>query len=103
MRINVEAEIRDLKRRVGAIERSLESPRRHVSALHKDLLAFQARTEQWFDRTLGRSGQVSGRFDAIDSALDEIECGLRALRADMPRIIRRAVLDALGPNPGKKP
>jgi hypothetical protein len=94
--MNIDAEIRDLKSRVSAIERSLESPHQHVSALHKDLLAFQARTEQWFDRTLGRSGRVAGRFDAIDGALDRIEHHLHGIRTDMPGIVRCALRDALG-------
>ena len=96
MRINIDDEIRDLKRRVSAIERSLESPHQHVSALHKDLLAFRVRTEEWFNRIGGRSGHVDGRFDKIDGTFDRIERHLRGIRTDMPGIVRRALRDALG-------
>jgi hypothetical protein len=50
--------------------------------------------EQRFDRVLGRHGRVSGRFDKIDGKLDRIARGLRGLRADMPKIVRRALRDA---------
>jgi hypothetical protein len=90
-----EVEMRDLKRRVSEIEGSFAGTVLHISELHKDLLAFQARMEQRFDRVLGRHGRVSGRFDKIDGKLDRIERGLRGLRADMPKIVCRAVRDAL--------
>jgi hypothetical protein len=92
---NIELEMRDLKRRVREIERTFAGPTLQISALHKDLLAFQARMEQRFDRVLGRHGRVSGRFDKIDGKLDRIERGLNGLRADLPKIVRRAVRDAL--------
>jgi hypothetical protein len=103
MSTNIEREIRDLKRRVGDIEGSFTDPALHISELHKDLLAFQARMEQRFDRVLGRHGRVSGRFDKIDGKLDRIERGLRGLRADMPKIVRRAVREALGDQTRRKP
>jgi hypothetical protein len=49
MAINVEAEIRDLKRRVGEIEGSFGFPTQQIKSVHKNLLAFQAKTEQRFD------------------------------------------------------
>jgi hypothetical protein len=55
-----------------------------ISALHKDLLAFRARTEQWFDK-------IDGRFGRMDARLDRIDSHLRRLRRDMPRIIAKAV------------
>jgi hypothetical protein len=84
-----------MSKRRSEIEGSFAGTALHISALHKDLLAFQARMEQRFDRVLGRHGRVSGRFDKIDGKLDRIERGLRGLRADMPKIVRRAVRDAL--------
>jgi hypothetical protein len=59
--------------------------------------------EQRFDRVLGRHRRVSGRFDKIDGKLDRIERGLRGLRADMPRIVRRAIREAVRANARKKP
>ena len=73
MATDVETEIRDLKRRVGVIESSFMFLTQHMKAFHKDLLAFQARTEQ-------RLGKLDGR-------LDMVERRIRDLREDMPGIV----------------
>ena len=88
--MNVEAEIRDLKRRVSEIEGSFGFLTQQIKGVHKDLLAFQARTEQRFD-------QVDGKLDKIDGRLDLVH---RGLRTDMPKIVGDAVRDVLG---GGKP
>ena len=59
MAMNVEAEIRDLKRRVSGLEGSCGEGTfgflvHQISDLHKDLLAFQEKTEQRFDKVDGR-------------------------------------------------
>src|SRR5713226_5689293 len=84
MAMDVEAEIRDLKRRVSEIEGSFGFPTQQIRGVHKDLLAFQARTEQRFDK-------VDGRFDKVDSRLDRVEKGMRSLREDMPGIVGSAM------------
>ena len=90
MGMNIEAEICDLKRRVSEIEGSFGFLTQQIKGVHKDLLAFQARTEQRFD-------QVDGRLDKIDGRLDLVH---RGLRTDMPKIVGDAVRDVLG---GGKP
>ena len=80
-----------MRRRVSEIDSTFADTALHLSALHKDLLAFQARMEQRFDRVLGRHG----RFDRIDGKFERVERELLRLRADMPKIVRRAVCDAL--------
>jgi hypothetical protein len=92
--MSAKVEIRDLKRRVSEFEGTFMDTVLHISQLHKDILAFQARMEQRFDRVLGKHGQ-SGRFDRVDGKFDRIERELRGLRADMPTIVRRALRDAL--------
>ena len=84
--MNVEAEIRDLKRRVSEIEGSFGFLMQQVRGVHKDLLAFQARTEQRFER-------VESRLDRHDSRLDRIEKGV--LREDLPGIVSNATRAAL--------
>jgi hypothetical protein len=86
MSMNVEAEIRDLKRRVGEIEGSFGFLTQQIKTVHKDLLAFQAKTEQSFDK-------VAGRFDKIDGQLDHVDRGIRGLRTDMPKIVGDALRD----------
>ena len=50
MAINVEAEIRVLKRRVGELEGSFGFLTQQVKAVHKDLLAFETKTEERFKK-----------------------------------------------------
>jgi hypothetical protein len=84
MAMNVEAEIRELKRRVAEIEGSFGFLTQQVKAVHKDLLTFQERTEEKFE-------QVNGRFDKVDGRLDRLENDVRGLRRDMPGIVATAM------------
>jgi predicted nucleic acid-binding Zn-ribbon protein len=86
MSMNVEAEIRDLKRRVAEIEGSFGFLTQQIKSVHKDLLAFQEKTEQRFDK-------IDGRFDKVDGRLDHLDRGLRGLRNDMPKIVGDALRD----------
>jgi hypothetical protein len=79
MAMNVEAEICDLKRRVGEIEGSFGFPTQQIKSVHKDLLAFQAKAEQRF-------AAVDARFDQVDGRLDRVDTGLRRLREEMPEL-----------------
>lgn len=94
MAINVEAEIRDLKRRVSEFEGSFGFLTQQVKGVHRDLLGFQAKTEQRFD-------QVDGRFDKVEGRLDRVEKGVRDLRHDMPGIVGSAMRDVLRDRRGK--
>ena len=79
--MDVEAEIRDLKRRVGELEGSFEFLTQQVRAVHKDLLEFRQATEQRLDR-------IDARFDRIDARFDRLE-------STLPNIIADAVGEAL--------
>jgi chromosome segregation ATPase len=94
MPMNVEAEIRDLKRRVSEIEGSFGFLMQQIRGVHKDLLAFQARAEQRFER-------IEARLDRHDSRLDRIEKGVRGLREDLPGILSNAMRAALRERNGK--
>jgi hypothetical protein len=84
MDMDVEAEIRDLKRRVSEIEGSFGFLTQQIKGVHKDLLAFQAKTEKRFE-------QIDGRFENMDGRLDRVDTGLRRLRDDMPGIVVSAI------------
>jgi archaellum component FlaC len=106
MAMNVEAEIRDLKRRVSELEGSFGFLTRQVKDVHKDVLAFQARTEQRFERVDRRLDKVDGRLDRVEGKLDQVDRGLRGMRDDMPGIVGDAVRTALrdrGPKTRKTP
>jgi hypothetical protein len=79
---------------------SFEILSQQIESLHKDLLAFQAKTMQRFDKIEGRlddRGRDSlGKFRKIDGHLDGIQRELRGLRADIPKIVRNAMRDVLG-------
>ena len=96
--MDVEAEIRDLKRRVSEMERSFGFLTQQIKGVHRDLLAFQARTEQRFDEL---TGKVEGRFAKVEGRLDRVESEVRGLRKDMPGIVGDAMRAALGERPGK--
>ena len=93
--MNVEAEIRDLKRRVSELEGSFGFLTDQVKGVHKDLLAFQEKTEQRFDRIDGRFEQVDGRLHKVDGRLDHIETNIKDLRHDMPGIVGDAMREVL--------
>src|ERR1700686_3430102 len=64
MAMNIEAEIRDLKRRVSELEGSFGFLSQQIKAVHKDLLAFQTRAEQRFIKPaehVSQFGECDGR------------------------------------------
>jgi predicted nucleic acid-binding Zn-ribbon protein len=87
MSMNVEAEIRDLKRRVGELEGSFGFLTQQVKAVHKDLLAFEAKTEQQFKK-------VDERFDQVDRRFDHLERKVDGLAKALPGIVGDAVREA---------
>ena len=95
MAMDVEAEIRDLKRRVGELEGSFGFLTQQIKGVHKDLLAFQAITKHRFDKVEGRLDKVEGRLGGVEGRLDRVEKGVRTLREDMPAIVGSAVRDGL--------
>jgi archaellum component FlaC len=96
MTINVEAEIRDLKRRVSELEGSFGFLTQQVKTVHRDLLAFQEKTEQRFD-------QVDDKLDKMDGRLNHIERDVRGLRTDMPKMVADTMREVLAEKPRKKP
>lgn len=94
MTMNVEAEIRDLKRRLSEIEGSFGFLTQQIKGVHKDLLAFQAKAEQRFDK-------IDGRIDKVDGRLDRVEKGVHSLRADMPGIVASAMREVTREQRGK--
>ena len=101
MSMDVEAEIPDLKRRVGELEGSFGFLTRQVGDVHKDLLAFEARTEERFDKVDQHFDKVDGRLDKIDGRLDHLDTGLRGLRTDMPKIVGDTMREVLREQKGR--
>jgi hypothetical protein len=95
MAMNVEAEICDLKRRVGELEGTFGFPTEQIQSVHRDLLTFQARTESRLDRVESRLDRVEGRLGGVEGRLDRIEKEVRGLRKDMPGIVATTMRDVL--------
>ena len=108
MAMNVEAEIRDLKRRVSELEGSFGFLTRQISDVHKDLLAFEAKTEQRFgqvdkrfDQIDGRLDKVEGRLNRVENRIGRVEGGVNGLREDLPGIVGDAMRAVLRETRGK--
>jgi predicted RNase H-like nuclease (RuvC/YqgF family) len=102
MSMNVEAEIRDLKRRVSELEGSFGFLTQQVKTMHRDLLAFQEKTEQRFDQVDKRFDKIDGRLDKVDSRLDHLDRDVRELRTDMPKIVGDTMREVLAEQSRKK-
>jgi hypothetical protein len=101
MPMDVEAEIRDLKRRVSELEGSFGFLTQQVQGVHKDLLAFQERTEERFNQVDQRFDNVDSGLDKIDGRLDHFDIGLRGLHTDMPKIVAETMREVLREQRGK--
>jgi hypothetical protein len=87
MAMDLEAEIRDLKRRVGELEGSFGFLTRQIQGVHKDLLSFDGKTD-------GKLREHDGRFDRLDQEV-------KRLRADMPKIVGDTMREVLREQKGK--
>jgi predicted RNase H-like nuclease (RuvC/YqgF family) len=85
MAMDVEAEIRDLKRRVNELEGSFGFLTRQVQDVHKDLLSFEEKTER-------KLREHDGRFDALDRKID---VKIDGLTKALPGIVGDAVREVL--------
>jgi hypothetical protein len=93
MAMNVEAEIRDLKRRVGELEGSFGFLTQQIQNVHKELLTFEEKSEQRFDR-------LESKVDALDRKIDTKIDGLAKA---LPGIISDTMREVLRERPPKKP
>ena len=78
--MDLEAEIRDLKRRDSELEGTFGFLTRQVQGVHKDLLSFEEKTQK-------KLQEHDGRFDKVDGRFDRLETQIRGLRIDMPKIV----------------
>ena len=88
MPMNIEAEIRELKRRVSELEGSFGFLTRQVQGVHKDLLEFGEKTDK-------KLREHDGRFDRLDHEI-------KGLRSDIPKIVGETIREVLGEQRGKR-
>jgi hypothetical protein len=87
MAMDVEAEIRDLKRRVGEPEGSFGFLTRQIQGVHKDLLAFEEKTDK--------------KLLEHDARFDRLEQDIRGLRTDLPKFVGDTMREVLHEHRGK--
>lgn len=98
MPMDVEAEIRDLKRRVDELEGSFGFLTRQVRGVHEDLLRFEEKTDGKLREHDGRFDQVDKRFDRLEHKVDgldrKIDSKIDGLAKALPGIVGDAVREA---------
>lgn len=82
--MNVEAEILDLKRRVGDLEGALSVLTGQLRAVHPEIVALKESTGQHLER-------MAGAVARVDQRLEGVEVQVWSLRDDLPEIVRAAV------------
>ena len=93
--MDVEAEIRDLKRRVGELEGGFGFLTQQVRGVHLDLLSFQSKTVDRFDKADGRLDKVDNRLGSVEKRLDKVEVAVTGLREDLPTLVGDVMREVL--------
>ncbi len=83
-RMDIEAEIRDLKRRVGDLEGAVSVLTGQFSKVHPDLLSLTTTTAARFDRVDDQVGRLVERLDLVNTQV-------WSLRDDLPELIAQAM------------
>lgn len=86
--MNIEAEIRELKRRVSELEGSFGFLTGQLRDVHRSLLGFQQETNQRFDGVDARFDRVDARFDGVDARFDGVEARLERVEQTIDKLPR---------------
>lgn len=96
---DVEAEIRDFKRRVSELEGSFGSPTRQIQGVHKDLLDFEEKTSKKFAEHDSRFDRLETKVDNLDrkiNSLDrKIDVKVDGLAKSLPTIVSESMREVL--------
>lgn len=76
MAMDLEAEIRDLKRRVSELEGSFGFLTQQIQGVHKDLLSFEESTDSKLREHDTRFDRLDAKIDAVDRKIDNKVDGL---------------------------
>ena len=96
--MDVEAEIRDLKRRVSELEGSFGFLTEQVKRVHKDLLRFEEKTDAKLREHDTRFGRLDAKLDGIERKIDVKVDGLAKA---LPVIMSDAVREVMRERGGK--
>lgn len=84
-----------MKRRSTDLEGSFGCLARELQNLHRDLLAFETKTED-------KLKERNKRFGKVDSELDYLRRDVGGLRADLSKIVGDAIREANAEKPRRK-
>jgi hypothetical protein len=79
--MDMEGEIRDLKRRVGELEGGFGFLTQQVRTVHLDLLGFQS--------------QTSARFDKVEKEVRAVKAEVASLREELPTVVGNVMREVL--------
>lgn len=99
MPMDVEAEIRDIKRRIAEPEGPFGFLTRRVQGVHKDMLSFEEKTERKLRELDGRFDRLDGKLDSLDR---QIDAKVDGLAKTLPAIVVDAVREANRDREGKR-
>lgn len=86
--MDVEAEIRDLKRRVGELEGSYSFLTGQLRDVHRSVLGFQAQTNERFDTLEGKVDGLEGKVDGLEHRFDGLERNVDQLPRALAEVVR---------------
>jgi predicted nucleic acid-binding Zn-ribbon protein len=99
MAMNVEAEIRELQRRVGELEGSFGFLTNQVKNVHKDLLAFQEEMGDFKESMEQFKSDTGRRFERVEASINGLRKDLQAsnngLRKELTEIVASTMREVL--------
>lgn len=105
MAMDIEAEIRDLKRRVNELEGSFGFLTRQVQGVHKDLLRFEEKTDRKLQEHDARFDRLEAKIEGVDQkigSLDrKIDTKIDGLAKALPGIVGDVVREVMREERGK--
>ena len=93
--MNVETEIRDLKRRVGELEGGFGFLMQQVRGVHRDLIGFQEETKAHFEGLDRDIAVLKADVAVLKADVTTIKIDLKQLREDMPGIVGNVMREVL--------
>ena len=93
--MDVEAEIRDLKRRVGGLEGSFGFLTHQVQGVHRDLLGFQEQTNQRFDNVERDVQGVKADVRVVQGDVRGLKAEVSGLRKALPSVVGDVMREVL--------
>lgn len=89
--MDLEAEILDLKRRVGDLEGALSVLSGQLRQIHPDLTTFRTEAQGSFQRFTTVLTRVETRLDDFLNRMGRVELQVWSLRDDLPALVEQAV------------